>query len=70
MFLSFPFPLFTSYHHLQEIRRVFLCESMLLNFPKQVIEEGASDQLMDNDVLNLEHEKSTQDERSEENGGN
>lgn len=43
---------------------------MLLNFPKQVIEEGASDQLKDNDVLNLEHEKSTQDERSEENGGN
>ena len=70
MFLSFPFSLFTSYHHLQEIRRVFLYESMLLNFPKQVIEEGASDQLMDNDVLNLELEKSTQDERSEEYGGN
>lgn len=68
MFLSFPFPLFTSYHHLQEIRRVFL--TSLLNFPKQVIEEGASDQLMDNDVLNLEHEKSTQDEKSEEYGGN
>ena len=68
MFLSFPFPLFTSYNHLQEIRRVFL--TSLLNFPKQVIEEGASDQLMDNDVLNLEHEKSTQDERSEEYGGN
>lgn len=43
---------------------------MLLTFPKQVIEEGASDQLMDNDVPNLEHEKSTQDERSEEYGGN
>ena len=70
MFPSFPFPLFTSYNHLQEIRRVFLYESMLLTFPKQVIEEGASDQLMDNDVLNLEHEKSTQDERSEEYGGN
>ena len=70
MFLSFPFSLFTSYHHLQEIRRVFLYESMLLNFPKQVIEEGASDQLMDNDVLNLEHEKLTQDENSEEYGGN
>ena len=70
MLISFPFPLFTSHHHLQEIRRVFLYESMLLNFPKQVIEEGASDQLMDNDALNLEHEKATQEEWSEEYGGN